>query len=178
MPLSFERLQAAHHLDDFDSGRPALDHWLRRHALAGGAAGSARTVVAQVDGTVIGYYALTVGAVLRENASERLRRGMPNYPIPVLVLARFALDRRWQGRGLSRMMLLDLFRRAIGIADEVGVRAIITNPLDDIAREFWLHVGFEPSADGQHLGLLIKDVRATLQAVAAAGRRAAAPEDR
>ena len=159
-------LGAGHRLEGFDCGKPALNAWLWRHALQSQAAGSARTFVVTDDGRVVGYFSLTVGQVDVVEAPERVRKGMGRYPIPVVILARLAVDLRDHGRGIGRGMLVDAIRRALVIADEAGVRAMLTHPIDAEARAFYERYGFVPSPvrEGQLL-LLLKDARAVARSV-------------
>src|SRR2546428_3164749 len=93
-----EHLTPAHDIATFDCGIPALDDWLKRRALANEEAGGSRTYVVCVGGRVVGYYALATGGVRQEAATGRVRRNMPG-PVPVMVLARLAVDRADQNRG-------------------------------------------------------------------------------
>jgi GNAT superfamily N-acetyltransferase len=159
-------LGAGHRLEAFDCGKPALNAWLWRHALQSQAAGSARTFIVTDEHRVAGYFSLTVGQVDVVDVPERVRKGMGRYPIPVVILARLAVDLRDQGRGIGRGMLMDAIRRALVIADEAGVRAMLTHPIDAEARAFYERYGFVPSPvrEGQLL-LLLKDARAVARSV-------------
>ena len=160
-------LGAGHRLEPFDCGKPPLNDWLLRHARQAQAAGSAKTfVVTTDDERVAGYFSLTVGQVDVVEAPERVRKGMGRYPIPVVILARLAVDHRDQGRGIGRGMLVDAIRRALVIADEAGIRAMLTHPIDAEARAFYERYGFVPSPvrEGQLL-LLLKDARALVRSV-------------
>ena len=139
-------LGPAHRLEAFDSGEPSLDDWLRRRAPGNQASGASRTfLVADADAQVMGFYALAAGAVAHEGAASAVRRNMPD-PVPVLVLARLAVDRRAQGLKLGAGLLQDAVRRAIGVADDAGVRALLVHALGERARDFYLHHGFQPSS--------------------------------
>src|SRR5260370_27482872 len=96
-----EPLADHHNFGDFRSGEASLDDWLRRRARANQVSGATRTYVVCEDKRVIAYYALASGVVTAESAPGRFRRNMPN-PIPVAVLARLAVHRDWQGRGIGR----------------------------------------------------------------------------
>lgn len=101
----------------FESGEPSLDTWLKRSAIK--TIGAARTYAITVDRSVIGYYALAVGSVSRTAATGSVRRNMPD-PVPVMLLARLAIDRRWQGRGLGAALLRDAALRTLQAADIAG----------------------------------------------------------
>lgn len=156
-----EPLSARHRLDGFDSGKPALDDWLIRHAHQAQSSGSARTFVAADDtGRVVGYFSLTVGQVHTLDAPERIRKGMGQYPLPVVLLARLAVSRRDQGCGVGFGLLQDAIRRTLLIAEQAGIRAMLTHPIDDEAARFYTRFGFISSPiRSQQLLLLLKDAR-------------------
>ena len=140
-----ELLAASHRLDDFDCGEATLDDWLRRRALANQSSGASRTfVVADQDGPVCGYYAMAAGAVAHQLATSNVRRNMPD-PVPVLVLARLAVDRRAQGRNLGASLLQDAVNRAVAVSQSAGVRAVLVHALHERAKQFYEHYGFQPS---------------------------------
>ena len=140
-----EPLTARHTVDGFACGQPALDDWLKRRALANQSSGATRTfVVADTAWRVLGYYALAAGAVARSDATASTRRNMPD-PLPVLVLARLAVDRGSQGRKLGAALLQDAVQRAVAVSGDAGVRALLVHALDDRARQFYEYYGFQPS---------------------------------
>lgn len=128
----------------FDSGQPALDTWLRRHALKSQSSGAARTYVITSGQTVIGYYALAVGSVARAEATGPVRRNMPD-PIPVMLLARLAIDRRWQGQGLGAALLRDAVLRTLQAAELGGIRAMLVHAISTDAARFYRYFGFQTS---------------------------------
>jgi len=138
-------LTAEHVLQGFDCGEPSLDDWLRRRALVNHLSGASRTfVVADLDGVVLGYYALAAGAVAHQAATGAVRRNMPD-PIPVMVLARLAVDRRAQGMQLGGALLQDAVARAVAVAHNAGVRAVLVHALHEGAKRFYEHYGFQAS---------------------------------
>lgn len=153
-------LAASHQLDAFDCGKPALTEWLLRHARQAQGSGSARTFVACDGERVAGYYSLTVGQIDTLEAPERIRRGMGQYPIPLIILARLAVDLDYQKRGLGFSLLQDAITRAITVAEHAGIRALLTHPIDAEADAFYRRFGFEPAPhDEQRLLILLKDAR-------------------
>jgi GNAT superfamily N-acetyltransferase len=156
-------------LDEFDCGETSLNVWLWRHARAAAGAGSARTFVT-VDAEqnrVVGYHALTAASIEHEDATERVRRGMPRHPLPVILLARLAVDRSVQGRGVGSWLLADAMRRSVAAAERVGIRALVVHAIDERARAFYVKHGLSSSSsDPQHLMILVKDIRAALQEIA------------
>lgn len=153
-------LQAIHRLDTFDCGKPALNEWLTRHARQAQGSGSAKTFVAADEDHVGGYFSLTVGQIDTMDAPERIRKGMGQYPVPVVILARLAVSRHAQGRGIGIGLLQDAIRRTLLIAEQAGIRAMLTHPIDDDAARFYKRFGFEASPLRQdQLLLLLKDTR-------------------
>ena len=161
MPLSApEPLGQNQHVVEFDCGKPALNDWLIRHARQAQASGSAKTFVVTEGTRVAGYYSLTVGQVDTLEAPERIRRGMGQYPIPVVILARLAVSRTEQGQGIGYGLLQDAIRRTLLIAEQVGIRALLTHPIDEQAARFYTRFGFMASPlREQQLLLLLKDAK-------------------
>lgn len=138
-------LDASHLVSEFSSGEPALDDWLKRRALANQASGASRVfVVVDEHHQVMGLYALAAGAVTHQAATGAVRRNMPD-PIPVLVLGRLAVDKQVQGMQPGAALLQDAVKRAAAVARNAGVRALLVHALNDPARDFYLHYGFQPS---------------------------------
>jgi predicted N-acetyltransferase YhbS len=133
-----------HHLDGFDSGVPPLDDWLKRRARRNEAEGASHTFVT-CDGTrVVGYYSLSAGSMLRDTATSRVRRNMPE-PVPVVLIGRLAIDKAWQGRGLGADLLQDAVLRVVAAAELVGVRAILVHAASDGAKTFYEKHGLRAS---------------------------------
>lgn len=155
-----EPLQGEHRVDGFCCGDDALDGWLYRHSRHAEAAGSARTFVTTNRERVVGYYALAIGQIKPGDGTERLVKGQPSgQPVPVLVLARIAVDRGHMGKGLGRSLLQDALLRCAGVAESVGVRAVVAHAYED-ASGFYDRFGFEASpTDPLHRILLMKDLR-------------------
>lgn len=146
LPLSAPQpLTAAHRLDDFFCAESVLDDWLKRRAISNQQSGASRTfVVVDRDDCVRGYYAMSAGAVAHRLATGAVRRNMPD-PVPVLVLARLAVDTRLQGHHLGGGLLQDAVRRAAVVSQNIGVRALLVHALHDRARQFYEHYGFQAS---------------------------------
>lgn len=113
-----------------------------------------------VDQTVVGYYALAVGSVEQEEAPERVKKGLAKHSIPIMLLARLAVDQQWQKRGAGSALLKDAMLRTLQAADLAGIRALVVHAKDDIAGSFYRHFNFIPSpSDPFHLFVLLKDLR-------------------
>jgi GNAT superfamily N-acetyltransferase len=136
-----------HRVDSLGCGHETLDRWLRAYAAQAQHRDAARTfVTAEADGTVAGYYTLVAAQVRHQAATTGVARGVSRqYPIPVALLARLAVDRRRQSEGLGRSLLLDALLRVIRASEELAVRAITVDAIDARAAAFYGHFGFEPS---------------------------------
>ena len=162
-----QALDGSHRLDSFDCGKPGLNDWLTRHAMQAQASGSAKSYVIADGDRTAGYFSLTVGQIDSLDAPERVRKGMGGYPVPVVLLARLAVALPDQGRGVGVGMLQEAIRRTLIIAEQAGVRAMLTHPIDEDAARFYQRFGFEASpAREQQLLLLLKDARKLLLAPA------------
>ena len=153
-------LTAHHRVDDFSCGEPVLEEWLKRRAMANQVSGASRTfVVADPEGRVYGFYAMAAGVVSHQMAPGGVRRNMPD-PIPVMVLARLAVDRRAQGTQLGGALLQDAVNRALTVAQNTGVRALLVHALHERARSFYEHYGFQVSpVDSMTLMLRLSSAR-------------------
>ncbi len=160
-PLSaIEKLAPDHDLNEFDCGKPAVDGWLKRFALASQAAEAVQSYVVHRDNRVVGYYALAAGSVVREAVPGRVARGLARRPVPVVILARLAVDRREHGRGIGSALLKDALLRIAGAADAIGVRAVLVHGKDEDARAFYERFDFEASPlDPLQMFLLKKDLK-------------------
>ena len=155
-----DKLSREHDVSAFDCANTTLNEWLRKFALTNQQADSARTYVALRGNSVAGYYSLTTGAVHKHESPQRIAKGLANHPIGVVLLARLAVDSSQQGKGLGKALLFDALSRIAEAADIIGVRAVLVHAIDEAARRFYLHFGFEESpVNPYQLLLLLKDLR-------------------
>lgn len=158
-----ELLVAAHNTQSFDCGAAPLNQFLQRYALANQANGSARTFVTVAQAQVYGYYSLAAASVEHAAVPARIGKGMARHPIPMLLLARLAVDMRAQGRGVGRSLLQSALLKYLQACEVIGCRALMVHAKDAAAVRFYQAYGFEPSPlDAAHLYLLTKDIRKTL----------------
>jgi GNAT superfamily N-acetyltransferase len=155
-----EKLQRQHAVDAFDCGREELNRFLQQYALQNQHSGGSQTYVGLVNQTVVGYYALAVGSVEQEDAPGRVKKGLARHSIPIMLLARLAVDHHWQKRGIGAALLKDATLRTLQAADIAGIRALVVHAKDDVAKGFYKDFDFLPSpSDPLHLFILLKDVR-------------------
>jgi predicted N-acetyltransferase YhbS len=157
---SIQKLRRDHPVDVFDCGQEALNGWLRKYALQNQGAGAAQTYVGLVNEAVVGYYSLVVGQIEYSDAPERLQKGLAQHPVPIMLLARLAVRKDWQKKGVGRALLRDAVLRTLQAADIAGIRALAVHAKDEHARRYYEQFDFIPSqADPLHLMVLLKDIR-------------------
>ena len=152
-------LDSGHLVEGFDCGKQPLNDFLIRHALSSQQGNSSRTYVNVQEGCVAGYFTLAASAVLFESAPERMSKGLARHAVPVILMARYAVDVRFQGQGLGGLLVRNAMQRVLSVSREVGVRAMIVHAKDDEARERYLRIGMESfESNPYHLYLLTKDI--------------------
>jgi GNAT superfamily N-acetyltransferase len=156
-------LTSDHDVSQFDGGKHAsLTDWLKRFARMNQASGDTRTYVVHRNLGVVGYYSLAPGSVSRKEATARASKSAPE-PIPIVLLARLAVDKGEQGQGLGSALLKDALQRSYAGGEIIGGRAVLVHAIDADAAAFYRKYGFEPCPSLElHLILLMKDLRATL----------------
>ncbi|MBI4897900.1 MAG: GNAT family N-acetyltransferase [Actinobacteria bacterium] len=140
-----EPLKDEHGVANFDSGTQSLDDWLTQRAKRSQLGDTARTFVClEPDAAqVIGFVSLASGSVRSEQASRSLARNAPD-PIPVAILARLAVDRRYQGNGLGSLLVIHALERAVAASEHVAIKAVVVNPINEVAAAFHGSHGFKP----------------------------------
>jgi GNAT superfamily N-acetyltransferase len=159
-----EKLRPDHNAEGFDCGREELNRYLLRYAWQNQQAGASQTYVGLVGDVIAGYHSLAVGHVIHERAPVRLSKGLARYAIPIMLLARMAVDRRWQAQGVGKALLRDALERTLQAADIAGIRAFVVHAKDEKAKRFYEYFDFIPSpADPMQRFVLLKDVRRILR---------------
>lgn len=145
-PFISEQLNDGHDLSRFDCGHPGLNGWLRKSALHARSMGTTRTFVwveeSATATATAAYYSVAPHLVERTDMPPAVGRGSPDQ-IPALLLARLALDREHHGRGLRAQLLVDALELIVGHARRVGGRLVVVDAIDDRARAFYEHHGFD-----------------------------------
>jgi GNAT superfamily N-acetyltransferase len=155
--MRVERLDEAHDLSRFSCGVKPLDDWLRLHASENQRRNLSRTfVLLDDDGAVIGYYALTMGGVVKDDLPRRIGRGLPGYQIGMVLLARLAVDAGHQGEGLGRDLLVDAIAHAAAAGEHAAARFIAVDPIDESAQRFYRRFGFVAIDGDEHGRMLIR----------------------
>ena len=158
--LQIEKLARRHSVETFDCGAVSLNRFLISHALQNQMAHASQTYVCANGETVIGYATLAAGSVDIGDAPQRMRKGLARHPVPVIVLARLAVDVRWHGKGVGASLLKDMALRTLQAADIAGVRAFVIHAKDEAALRYYKQFGFEDGfPDPLHLFALTKDLK-------------------
>jgi GNAT superfamily N-acetyltransferase len=155
-------ISAKHELFGFNSGESSLDDWLKIRAIKDHASGASRCFVVCENEKVVGYYCLSAGAITRESVPKTMRRNMPD-PLPVLVLGRLAIDKKYHNKGLGSALLKDAMIRSASVAQDTGVFAILVHALSEQAKRFYLSRGFvESPIQPMTLFMTIETIRLVL----------------
>jgi GNAT superfamily N-acetyltransferase len=140
----------------------ALDDWLRKLAGQFARRDLARTYVAVRSGEsrIRGYYAVSAHHVTHEVLPSDAAKGLPRIELPTMLLGRLAVDRSVKGEGLGRLLLIDALRRAVALADQIGIRGVEVDAIDESARAFYVKHGFQSLLDdSRHMFMPIQVVR-------------------
>jgi GNAT superfamily N-acetyltransferase len=158
-------LSAEHQTLSFDCGETLLNSYLKKHALQSQRSYGTVTYASVIDNQVIGYYTLLYGSISKDAAPERVSKGLGAYSeIPVIILARLAVDRFMQGKGLGRGLLKDALQRSVSASRVAGLRAFVVHAKDAAASAFYEKYDFEPLPENSlHLYRLISDIRRELE---------------
>jgi GNAT superfamily N-acetyltransferase len=160
-----EPLKSGHVRGAFACGKPPLDEFIRRLVSQYEKRNLGRTYVAARTGekVVLGYYTLASGSVAFQHLPEGSARRLPKHPVPVVLLARLAVDQSVQGQGLGEALLLDALHRCLDLGDKLGIHAVEVDAIDPQARAFYEKYGFVPLRDHTlHLFLPLATIRGVL----------------
>ena len=147
-----EPLAQCHSREAFDCGVDRLNVFLRAHAGQNARKDISRTYVAASEGSdeVVGYYTISSSSVDFAKVPNDLAKRLPKYPVPTALLGRLAVDIRFQGQGLGRLLLVDVLKRIRALADQIGIHAVAVQALNERARNFYIAHGFIPLLDDAH----------------------------
>jgi GNAT superfamily N-acetyltransferase len=149
-----------HHADEFASGEPSLDEWLRASAATPDRRGLSRTWVwVDAGNTVLAYYSLSAHKVVREAVPTKIGRGGPR-EIPAVLIGKLALDQRMRGRGLGAVLLADALDRIVDASRQVGTRLVVVDALNERVAAWYESVGFRRIPDSLLLVQRVVDIAA------------------
>ncbi|MGB8480410.1 MAG: GNAT family N-acetyltransferase [Acidobacteriaceae bacterium] len=137
MAVTIRRLEESDGVENFDCGDEPLNNYLKHHAWTNQQKISIGVTHVAVDEsaphTVLGYFTLATSSVPRDRLPKKYVRGLPPYDLPLILLARLAVDKRFSGRGLGHALLSEALKITLRVADEVGCRCILTDAYPDKA---------------------------------------------
>ena len=163
---TIERIRKDHAREAFDCGIEKLNTFIRRYARQNEEHGLSRTFVAVRPASlrIFGYHTLRSGQVEIRDLSPAEVRRFPRYPVPVVHLARLAVDREARGQGLGELLLLDALAKAHEAAGVIAAYAVEVEAVDESARRFYLKYGFQELLDDRlHLYMPIKTISLLLK---------------
>ncbi len=157
------KLEVTDNVSEFESNYPALDQYLQKHAFTNMKANSAQTYVCCYENKVVGFYSLAVGSVAPDHAPARVMKGQAKHDVPVMLLARLAVDIDHREKGLGTALLKNALLRTVQAADIAGIRCLLVHAKDEKALQWYSRFDFEVSpTDSYHLMLLMKDIKALM----------------
>ena len=161
---SAQPLDKTHDRNAFDCGVESLNQYLKRYALQNQRRDAARTyVILSDEGRIAGFYTLVFGSVAVGETTADVASGLGKYPVPIMLVARLAVDVREKGKGYGTALLRDALLRTMRASEIAGLRAVLVHAKDDAAKEFYERFGFKPSPHNDyHLFLNMSDLRISL----------------
>jgi len=131
LAVTIRRLEEFDNLQSFDCGDDALNNYLTRHAWNNQQKSSIGVTYVAIDESaprmVLGYFTLAMSSVPRNRLPEKYVRGLTPYDLPLLLLGRLAVDRRFTGKGPGQALIAEAFKITLRVADEVGCRCLVTD---------------------------------------------------
>jgi GNAT superfamily N-acetyltransferase len=158
-----------HDREQFDSGEPALDEWLRRYAGQNRRRDTAATwVITDRSDIVVAYASVAMTGIDRSAAPEALAKGAPD-PVPALLFGRLAVDHRYARLGIGTALAVHVLATAVELNEKAACRAVVVTALTEAARTWWERLGFHPFApdepDQLDLYLLTSEIDPTLRRI-------------
>lgn len=171
MAATIRQLEEFDDVERFDCGDEPLNNYLKRHAWTNQQKMSIGVTYVALDEAapraVLGYFTLATSSISRNRFPKKYVRGLPPYDLPLVLLARLAVDQRFSGKGLGHALIAEALKIALRVANEVGCRYVITDAYRRRV-EWYSKYGFIPiegaAKDGpQKMFLDIRTIRVALQ---------------
>jgi GNAT superfamily N-acetyltransferase len=178
LAVTIRRLEESDDVARFDCGDEPLNSYLQHHAWTNQRKISIGVTYVAVDDsaprTVLGYFTLATSSVPRDRLPKKYVRGLPAYDLPLILLARLAVDKRFSGRGLGHALISEALKITLHVAEEVGCRCVVTDAYLDKAA-WYARYGFIPlegnaSGDRQKMFLDVRTIRAAVESSPAEGK--------
>lgn len=147
----FNPLDKSFDRSTFDSGKSQLDEYLRKYAWQNQQKRYSMTFVATVEDSkeIAGYYCTSASSIEFTNIPDSLKKKLPKYPAPVMLIGQLAVDRKMQDQGLGKVLLMHALSKAVSISGEMGIFAVLVDAIDESAKDFYLKYGFIPLQDAE-----------------------------
>jgi len=143
--LNIEPLSRHPHRDSFDCGKVDLNDYLKKYARQNNDNNISRAFVAIGDDPqVFGYYCISTANIEFEELPGEVSEGLPKYPVPAALIGKLACDQSTRGQGLGARLLIDALQRIVTTSEEMGIKVILVDAIDDEAMRFYQHYGFIP----------------------------------
>ena len=150
-----ELLDKKHHRQDFDCGKELLNDYLKTQAGQDVKRKlSVCFVLADSKTNIIqGYYTLSNSSIPLSSFSEQIKKKLPTSytSIPTTLIGRLAIDKKYQGNGFGKILLIDALKRSYGISNEIGSFGIVVDPMDDEAKGFYQKFDFIELPDSKKM---------------------------
>ncbi|MBE9168491.1 GNAT family N-acetyltransferase [Pleurocapsales cyanobacterium LEGE 06147] len=152
----------------FDCGKPQLNDYLKKYAWQNQKKRYSITFVATFENSkeIAGYYCTSALSIEFANIPDSLNQKLPKYPASVMLIGQLAVDKKMQGKGLGKVLLMHVLSRAVRISSEMGIFAVRVDAMYEEARNFYLKYGFIPLKDAEcSLILPIKTIIASRERI-------------
>lgn len=158
-----ELLDKKHNRKDFDCGKELLNNYLKNQAGQDVKRKlSACFVLAENETKFIqGYYTLSNNSIPLSSFSEQIQKKLPKSytSVPTTLLGRLAIDKKYQGKGIGKILLIDALKRSYGISKEIGSFGIVVDPIDDEAKNFYQKYDFIELPDSKKMFIATKTLK-------------------
>jgi len=158
-----ELLDKKHNRNDFDCGKELLNNYLKNQAGQDMQRKlSACFVLSESEtNTIQGYYTLSNNSIPLNSFSEQIQKKLPKsyLSIPTTLLGRLAIDKKYQGKGIGKILLIDALKRSYDISHEIGSFAVVVDPMDEAAEKFYEKYDFIKLPDSKKMFIATKTLK-------------------
>lgn len=156
-------LESKHNKKEFDCGKDLLNNYLKNQAgqdikrkLSG-----CFVLLDNTTDTICGYYTLSNNSIPLSSLPDEIQKKLPKSytSIPTTLLGRLAIDLKFQGKGIGKVLLIDALKRSYGISKEIGSYAIVVDPIDEDAVKFYKKYGFIQLPDSGKMFIAINTLK-------------------
>ncbi|GLU44118.1 N-acetyltransferase [Allomuricauda sp. NBRC 101325] len=157
-----EPLHSKHKKSYFSCGKEMLDQYLHKQANQDIKRKLAACFVIKEAPTNLnkGYYTLSNNSIPLNLVPNEIQKKLPRYykAIPTTLLGRLAIDQKFQGQGIGRLLLVDALKRSYELSKTIGSFAVVVDPLDAAAEKFYTKYGFIILPDSKKMFLPMKTI--------------------